>query len=40
MKDIMPSHADNSPVSVEMKEVFHMDSATRVPGYKASSLRP
>jgi L-rhamnose mutarotase len=25
MKDIMPSNADNSPVSVELKEVFHMD---------------
>ncbi len=25
MKDIMPSNADNSPVSVELKEVFHLD---------------
>jgi len=25
MKDVMPSHADNSPVSTELKEVFHMD---------------
>ena len=25
MKDIMPSNADNSPVAVDIKEVFHMD---------------
>ena len=25
MSDIMPSNADNSPVSVELKEVFHLD---------------
>lgn len=25
MKDIMPSNADNSPISVELKEVFHLD---------------
>lgn len=25
MKEIMPSHADNSPVSLEIKEVFHID---------------
>ncbi len=25
MKDIMPSHQDNSPVSVELPEVFHLD---------------
>ena len=25
MKDIMPSNADNSPVSVELREVFHLD---------------
>lgn len=25
MKDIMPSKPDNSPVSVELQEVFHMD---------------
>jgi len=24
MKDIMPSNADNSPVSVELEEVFHL----------------
>ena len=25
MKDIMPSNPDNSPVSLELKEVFHID---------------
>ncbi len=25
MGDIMPSNPDNSPVSVELKEVFHLD---------------
>lgn len=25
MRDIMPSNADNSPVSKELREVFHMD---------------
>lgn len=25
MKDIMPSNSDNSPVSVELHEVFHLD---------------
>ncbi len=25
MKDIMPSNPDNSPVSVELREVFHLD---------------
>ncbi len=25
MKDIMPSNEDNSPISKELKEVFHMD---------------
>lgn len=25
MKDIMPSHPDNSPISKELKEVFHID---------------
>jgi L-rhamnose mutarotase len=25
MKDIMPSNPDNSPVSKELREVFHMD---------------
>jgi L-rhamnose mutarotase len=25
MKDIMPSNPDNSPVSKELKEVFHID---------------
>jgi len=27
MKDLMPSNADNSPVSRELKEVFHIDSS-------------
>jgi L-rhamnose mutarotase len=25
MKDVMPSNADNSPVSVDIQEVFHLD---------------
>jgi L-rhamnose mutarotase len=25
MKDIMPSNPDNSPISVDLKEVFHLD---------------
>lgn len=25
MKEIMPSNPDNSPVSLELREVFHMD---------------
>lgn len=25
MKDIMPTNADNSPVSLELREVFHLD---------------
>ena len=25
MKDVMPSHPDNSPVSVDLREVFHLD---------------
>lgn len=25
MKDIMPSNTDNRPVSVELREVFHLD---------------
>jgi L-rhamnose mutarotase len=25
MKDIMPSHADNSPVTEPLREVFHID---------------
>ena len=25
MKDVMPTNEDNSPVSVELKEVFHLD---------------
>ena len=25
MKDIMPTNADNSPISVELREVFHLD---------------
>jgi L-rhamnose mutarotase len=25
MKDIMPSNPDNSPISVELTEVFHLD---------------
>jgi len=25
MKDVMPTNADNSPVSVELREVFHLE---------------
>jgi L-rhamnose mutarotase len=25
MKDVMPSNADNSPISLELREVFHID---------------
>lgn len=25
MKDVMPANADDSPVSVELREVFHLD---------------
>ena len=25
MRDVMPTNADNSPVSIELKEVFHLD---------------
>jgi len=25
MKDLMPSNPDNSPISLELKEVFHLD---------------
>lgn len=25
MKDVMPTNTDNSPVSVELREVFHLD---------------
>lgn len=25
MKDLMPTNADDSPLSVELKEVFHLD---------------
>lgn len=25
MKDIMPTNSDNSPLSVELREVFHLD---------------
>jgi L-rhamnose mutarotase len=25
MKDVMPANADHSPVSVELREVFHLD---------------
>ena len=25
MKDVMPSNADNSPVSTDLREVFHLD---------------
>lgn len=25
MKDVMPTNADNSPFSIELREVFHLD---------------
>ena len=25
MKDVMPTNADDSPISIELKEVFHLD---------------
>lgn len=25
MKDLMPSHLDNSPISIDLQEVFHLD---------------
>jgi L-rhamnose mutarotase len=25
MRDVMPTNADNSPVSIDLKEVFHLD---------------
>ncbi len=25
MRDVMPTNADNSPISIELKEVFHLD---------------
>jgi len=28
MSEIMPSHADNSPVAAELKEVFHLETRT------------
>ena len=30
MKDLMPSNPDDSPVSRELKEVFHIDSSREV----------
>jgi L-rhamnose mutarotase len=29
MREIMPSNADNSPVSVELKEVFHIEATLK-----------
>ncbi len=29
MREIMPSHADDSPVSRKLKEVFHLDDGAR-----------
>jgi L-rhamnose mutarotase len=31
MRDIMPSNADNSPVSRELREVFHLAASTSAP---------
>lgn len=31
MKDVMPTNPDNSPVSVELNEVFHIEDAGRTP---------
>ncbi|HEY5741969.1 MAG TPA: L-rhamnose mutarotase [Terrimicrobiaceae bacterium] len=30
MKDLMPSNPDNSPVSFELREVFHIDSNRKI----------
>ena len=30
MREIMPSHPDNSPVASELKEVFHLEAGERV----------
>jgi L-rhamnose mutarotase len=32
MRELMPSNADNSPVSRDLREVFHMSAAGDVPG--------
>jgi len=29
MRDLMPSNPDNSPVALELREVFHIESQTR-----------
>ena len=34
MKDIMPANPDNSPVSIELKEVFHLEA----PSHRKSSV--
>jgi L-rhamnose mutarotase len=30
MRDLMPSHPDGSPISRDLREVFHIDSAAAV----------
>ena len=32
MREIVPSNADNSPVSRELKEVFHLEAGDGLPG--------
>ena len=31
MRDVMPTHADHSPVSRDLREVFHIERPTRKP---------
>ena len=38
MKDLMPSNPDDSPVSRELKEVFHIDSSREVLRSSSSSV--
>jgi L-rhamnose mutarotase len=35
MREIMPSHADDSPISAPLKEVFHMESRESSDGMKS-----
>ena len=40
MKEIMPSNPDNSPVSRDLKEVFHIDSNRHDNGSRTSRPYP
>ncbi len=39
MKDIMPSNPDNSPVSIELHEVFHMDTSAHMRNHRPGAAR-